>query len=547
MFTYKKDILFKLICLKMHKLYINNRCLVQLLLIVLCAPVLCSQQLSQMRIEGKAEYQASELIAKEVRDANGDVCAGLIITTDLDGLKFDSYNGIVKMDADKPGRYFLFLSPDERVVTIYKTGFEPLKIILSDWGISKMQSGKVWQIKITEGKKKTIYVIDSDPLGAMVHIDGHAKGKTPITDTLEYGEHLIVMQKEYYQDISYKINCTESHMVEKRTLLKKKGMLKCNTDPSNIRVTIDGRDMYITPFEVLLDIGEHTIAIKNKYYEDVTRTIEITTEGTLERIPLNNRKAKYHLETVPPDAPVKIDGVDAGKTPLDTFLDLGMHDVEIDLTNYGNQLYKIEMNENGLRETKELFHYHVNEVGIGSGGAIIFEKNLFTDSLHHASSLKGSMFIGINYWYNYDAHLAFGIRMAGYSMTLNNFTYMQEGIKKNGTLSFTPFNFGLVGRWTFQRGKLEPYCFGSIGFIGGDLTPSDDSNTIIASLSGFTVGVGAGISTSISEHFCISAELQTTYGSASWDKQPQPYSSELSYNPSFVAANVTFSYRWGEH
>ncbi|MFZ1977048.1 MAG: hypothetical protein WAV76_03755, partial [Bacteroidota bacterium] len=97
-----------------------------------------------MRIEGKAEYQASELIAKEVRDANGDVCAGLIITTDLDGLKFDSYNGIVKMDADKPGRYFLFLSPDERVVTIYKTGFEPLKIILSDWGISKMQSGKVW-------------------------------------------------------------------------------------------------------------------------------------------------------------------------------------------------------------------------------------------------------------------------------------------------------------------------------------------------------------------------------------------------------------------
>ena len=85
----------------------------------------------------------------------------------------------MKMDADKPGRYFLFLSPDERVAVdrYSKTGFEPLKIILSDWGISKMQSGKVWQIKITEGKKKTIYVIDSDPLGAMVHIDGHAKEK----------------------------------------------------------------------------------------------------------------------------------------------------------------------------------------------------------------------------------------------------------------------------------------------------------------------------------------------------------------------------------
>jgi hypothetical protein len=499
-----------------------------------------------MNVVGKVETQSSELIAKEVRDANGEVCAGLIIATDLEGLKFDSYNGIVKMNADKPGRYFLFLSPEERVVIVYKTGYEPLKLILSEYGLSKMQSGNVWQIKVTGAKKKTIYVIDSDPLGATVHIDGNGKGETPVTDTLEYGEHLIVLQKEQYQDISYKINCTDPHMVEKKTLLKKRGLLKCDTDPSNICVTIDGREMYFTPFEVVLDIGEHTIVIRDKNYEDVTRTIEITTKGTLQRIPLNNRKAQYDLETVPPDASVIIDSVDVGKTPLRTLLNLGIHQVEIDLMDYGDLSYKININESGLREKRELYHYYLSEVGLGIGGCILFEKNLFSDSLHH-SSTQGGLFINFGYMYNFNAHLAFGIQMSGYSLTLNNFTYVQDGVKKNGIVDFGPMNFGLMGRWTFQRGKMEPYCFVSICMVQGDLTPSGDSNTKIASVSGFSIGVGAGISASLTQHFIISAETRVAFGSGLWDKQPQPYTSDLSFNPSFVAAHITFSYRWGEH
>lgn len=514
----------------------------QPLLIFFFSSLLSSQQLSQMSVVGKAELQASELIAREVRDANGEVCAGLIIATDLEGLKFDSYNGIVKMNADKPGRYFLFLSPDERVVTVYKTGYEPIKLILSDYGLSKMRSGKVWQMKITGAKKKTIYVIDSDPLGATVQIDGHVRGKTPVTDTLEYGEHLIVLQKELYQDISYKVSCTEPHMAEKKTLQKKRGLLKCDTDPSSIRVTIDGRDMYITPFEVVLDAGEHIIAIRDKNYEDVTRTVEITTEGTLQRIPLNNRKAEYALETVPPDAPVKIDGLNAGKTPLHTLLNLGIHEVEIDLRNYDDLSYQISMDESGIREKRELYHYYVHEVGIGMGGSSVFEKTLFVDSLQHASS-KGALFVSVSYLYHFNAHVSFGIQMAGYTMTLNNFTYLRDGVRENGTLDFQPLNFGLVGRWTFHRGKTEPYCFGSLSMVQGDL----DSKMKITSLSGFTVGFGAGISTRISQQYVVSAEVRTAFGTASWDKQPQPYSSETSFNPSYVAANIAFSYRWGEH
>ncbi len=103
-----------------------------LLFILLSAQILYAQ--NEMRVVGKGEFQPSELIDKSIRDANGEVCAGLIIVTDLTGMRYDSYNGIVKVNQN-PGKDFLFLSPDERVVEIFCEGFASLKIVLSDYGI----------------------------------------------------------------------------------------------------------------------------------------------------------------------------------------------------------------------------------------------------------------------------------------------------------------------------------------------------------------------------------------------------------------------------
>jgi len=64
----------------------------------------------------------SELISKDVRDKNGEVCAAVAISTDLDGLSFQSYNGIVKTNSN-PGRHFVFVSPTERVIEVFKSGY----------------------------------------------------------------------------------------------------------------------------------------------------------------------------------------------------------------------------------------------------------------------------------------------------------------------------------------------------------------------------------------------------------------------------------------
>ncbi len=99
-----------------------------LLLILSFCGLLGQEGLNEMRIVGKPEILKSEFISSNNTDINGNVCAGLKVVTDLTGLSYRSNNGIVKIDK-QPGRDVLYLSPDERVVEVYCTGFKPLRIL----------------------------------------------------------------------------------------------------------------------------------------------------------------------------------------------------------------------------------------------------------------------------------------------------------------------------------------------------------------------------------------------------------------------------------
>ncbi|PIX92794.1 MAG: hypothetical protein COZ25_14045, partial [Ignavibacteria bacterium CG_4_10_14_3_um_filter_37_18] len=183
-----------------------------LLVLIIALASLTLQAQNEMRIVGKGEFLPSELIDKTVRDANGETCAGLIISSDLDGLRYDSYNGIVKTNP-QPGEDFLFLSPDERVVTIYKTGFTSLKIILSEYGI-KLKSGEVWKLKVTGDKVSSLLPITITvlPADAKIVVDGKEafSGKTVQT---AIGKHEVTISKEGYRTITKQIEVTQQQVV----------------------------------------------------------------------------------------------------------------------------------------------------------------------------------------------------------------------------------------------------------------------------------------------------------------------------------------------
>lgn len=57
-----------------------------------------AQEMNRMFVTGQATLLENEFIGSNVTDANGEICAGLIIKSDLGGFEYSSNNGIVKVN-----------------------------------------------------------------------------------------------------------------------------------------------------------------------------------------------------------------------------------------------------------------------------------------------------------------------------------------------------------------------------------------------------------------------------------------------------------------
>ena len=122
------------------------------LLILLLACLLFSsafaQELKKMEIIGKPQkLTTGEMVAR--RDQNGNYCAAIQVVSDMDGFSYDSFDGIVGDILDNPSEDIVYLTKSERVLKIFRIGYEPLQIILSDHGVV-LKEREIWQIKIAE-------------------------------------------------------------------------------------------------------------------------------------------------------------------------------------------------------------------------------------------------------------------------------------------------------------------------------------------------------------------------------------------------------------
>ncbi len=161
---------------------------------------------AEMKIVGEPKEEPSELVGKEIRDDNGEVCAGFIINTDLKGLVFQANNGVVKIN-QVPGRYFLFLSPGENVVDVFADGFAPLKIVMNNLGI-RLRSGQSWSVKLTGEKSIPVNFIIT-PQNVKLFVNGVPTNySTP--PQMKIGKHAVRLEKEGWVTINDTIEVSES-------------------------------------------------------------------------------------------------------------------------------------------------------------------------------------------------------------------------------------------------------------------------------------------------------------------------------------------------
>ncbi len=308
-----------------------------LLLFLFISQFLFAQEkLNEMRVVGKAEFASDELIDKSNKDDNQKVCAGLIILSDLEGLKFTSYNGVVKLNHD-PGRDFLFLSPDERVVEVYCVGFAPLKIILSEVGI-KLESGKAWSVKVTGDKPLELIPINIvvTPKDATIFLDGTDKGTSSALQ-VSPGKHNLRVEKEGYRTVSEAIDVSTTKTLFTYTLQEVEQLqATIKSTPEGATVYLNNAERGITNKALFLFPGTYSLKLSLAGYVDVEKTIEVKENGdnTFPYTLLKN-SGILSLETLPTDATVKIN--DDVKTQKTFELKPGEYKIDVSRINYDTQ------------------------------------------------------------------------------------------------------------------------------------------------------------------------------------------------------------------
>jgi formylglycine-generating enzyme required for sulfatase activity len=280
-----------------------------------------AQETNQLQIISKPVLIENEIISSANKDSNGEVCAGLIVIHDMEGLTYDSYNKIVKITSN-PGRDLLFISTTEQVVTIFKSGYQPLKLVFNELGI-KLKSGEVWQIKVTGDKKTNLLPINfiitdkkEKPIkDATIIIDGLDKSteKTPL---LNIGKHNLVIQKTGYRALNTEITVTEKDVLFSFTLTAIELMVvEIISEPNEAAIYIDGVNEGVTNLPVFRYPSIYKLRLSKSGYLDIEKEIEVK-EGSENKFTFNLVKniSSLRLTVTPADAEVEINNKSYGQS-----------------------------------------------------------------------------------------------------------------------------------------------------------------------------------------------------------------------------------------
>jgi formylglycine-generating enzyme required for sulfatase activity len=254
--------------------------IVLFLLMISVLPFANAQETKEMEIVGKPKkLDSGEMVARQ--DQNGNYCSAIQVVSDMDGFSYDSNDGIVGQIDDNPGKDIVYLTSTERVLEVFKTGFKPLKIILSNYGIS-MKPKEVWQIEIAGDELADVLPVTFrfTPADATLIIDGKPAG-TAMSQNLALGKHTIKLVKDSYQTIEKDITVDDKNVFFEFKMVKQPDAgLQIETIPEGAMVYLDG-----------IKLGESPVAA---FYKPGTYPIHITKEGF---VSIENQTLEVKLPT----------------------------------------------------------------------------------------------------------------------------------------------------------------------------------------------------------------------------------------------------------
>ena len=254
---------------------------VVVLLFIIFSISLLAQELNELSIVGKA-VKTNDIVSSSIKDVNNRKASCIIFLTDLDvDMDFKPNIELVKL-ISKAGRHEVYVQPGERVIEVLASGFKPLNLVLSSYGIPKLESGDVYQLEIT-GEKHLIEIpitILVNPEGSNIFIDNEDMGQNETFKVLA-GKHNIKIVKENYVTFNQEIVVSSDNVLFKIDLQElEDALVIIKTNPDSATVYLDDIKIGITPFSKFYKPGNYNLRIEKTLCEPYNTNLEIVTPKT---------------------------------------------------------------------------------------------------------------------------------------------------------------------------------------------------------------------------------------------------------------------------
>ena len=198
------------------------------------------------------------------------------------------------------------------IVKFSMDGYEPA------WLPVTVAPGRQVEAHATLVPENATVIIDSEPSGAHVQMNGKEIGDTPVLlSDLALGSYSATVQMQGFtrRDISWKVQNGRPILINV-PLMNNIGTLSLSSEPDSAEIEIDGKTYGYTPFKDSFEQGQHKIRLTKDGYKPYEKIVTVKRDETTDvAAALEMLPGSLSLDSEPTGAALFINGIDYGVTP----------------------------------------------------------------------------------------------------------------------------------------------------------------------------------------------------------------------------------------
>ncbi|MBI4566315.1 MAG: SUMF1/EgtB/PvdO family nonheme iron enzyme [Planctomycetes bacterium] len=196
-------------------------------------------------------------------------------------------------------------------------------------------------------QKGSLEVRTSNVEQALVFLDDEQVGVTNLTlNDLPAGPRTLRLSKEGYENLEMQVTIRagvkpllELHMVPSDTPPPSSvedafHVVTVNSRPAGATVFLNEENRGVTPIDLRVPSGTYSLRLEMKYHETIEEPVLKVSSRQVMWYPLARISKPVAFDSEPRGASVLIDGIEAGKTPLQKTVEGGTHHAEFLLPGY---------------------------------------------------------------------------------------------------------------------------------------------------------------------------------------------------------------------